>query len=224
MINDTNLLLEKIMAFEIAPDNDVFSFKARLCRENNWSDEYADLCINEYKRFIYLAAVSNQQITPSDAVDQVWHLHMLYTKSYWNELCLNILKSPLHHNPTKGGDIEKNRFIRQYQDTLKQYKYTFQETPPEDIWPEPQERFKDVDKFVRINAADITLVDKSKTTSLLVAIILFFILTIMKVESGILLFIQIAIGLYMFISVISFGSSKSSNKNKAEGNGCGGCG
>ena len=32
--------------------------------------------IEEYRKFVFLALVAGHQITPSDQVDQVWHLHL----------------------------------------------------------------------------------------------------------------------------------------------------
>jgi hypothetical protein len=74
-------------------------------------------------------------VTPSDTVDQAWHLHLIYTRHYWQELCDKILGLQLHHDPSAGGTVESNRFERQYEQTIESYKAAFGEAPPADIWP-----------------------------------------------------------------------------------------
>ena len=40
-------------------------------------------------------AFVGRHIGPSDEVDQAWHLHLVYTRSYWGEFCPNVLGKPL---------------------------------------------------------------------------------------------------------------------------------
>jgi uncharacterized protein (TIGR04222 family) len=79
--------------------------------------------------------VAGHPVSPSEDVDQVWHLHLAYTKSYWQEFCGEILKRPFHHNPTKGGAEESAKFETWYANTLASYRKFFGEEPPKDIWP-----------------------------------------------------------------------------------------
>ena len=74
--------------------------------------------IEEYKRFVFLAMAAGHPVTPLDEVDQVWHLHLCYTRSYWEDLCGEVLRAPLHHGPTRGGAAERARFDDQYRRTL----------------------------------------------------------------------------------------------------------
>ncbi len=108
---------QKLESFEIGSPSDGLTFAHRLARENNWSIAFSKSVVIEYKRFIYLIAISDHQMTPSDQMDQAWHLHMTYTRSYWVDLCRNTLGFELHHNPTKGGDNEGRKFRKQYQHT-----------------------------------------------------------------------------------------------------------
>ena len=59
----------------------------RLASENGWSREYAVRVMQEYRRFAFLAVAAGHPVSPSDAVDQAWHLHLVYTRSYWDEFC-----------------------------------------------------------------------------------------------------------------------------------------
>lgn len=128
---------EAILAFELDEPEASFSFSRRLARENRWTPEFAVRAIDEYKRFLILCAEAGHPVTPPDAVDQVWHLHLCYTDSYWNRLCGGVLGFPLHHGPTKGGDAERSKFESWYEATWESYERIFGEAPPEDIWPSP---------------------------------------------------------------------------------------
>lgn len=133
-------LWQRLQAFEIDNENTRFSFCQRLARENAWSLSYAQAVVEEYKRFLFLCVATEHPHTPSDEVDQAWHLHLSYTRSYWDELCAKVLQCPLHHNPTKGGRQEGDKFQHWYQRTLATYHEYFG-TPPTDIWPSAERRF-----------------------------------------------------------------------------------
>ncbi|MDP2344006.1 MAG: hypothetical protein Q8O67_23815 [Deltaproteobacteria bacterium] len=117
------------------------SFVARLARENGWGLAHAERVVVEYRRFVFLAVASGHAVTPSEQVDQAWHLHLVYTRSYWDELCAGVLRRPLHHGPTKGGPDEGERFDGQYRATLASYARLFDDDAPADIWPAPEVRF-----------------------------------------------------------------------------------
>ncbi len=102
-------LWDKIESFQLDDLNANFTFSKRLARDNGWTFTFSKKVIAEYKKFIYLCCISENPITPSDAVDQAWHLHLTYTKSYWKDFCSNTLNREIHHNPTKGGDSEQQK-------------------------------------------------------------------------------------------------------------------
>ena len=125
--------------YTIGPEQAALSFADRLARENGWKPAFAARVIEEYKRFAFLAATSGHELTPSDAVDQAWHLHLTYTRDYWERFC-PLLGVALHHGPTAGGQDERHRFYRQYADTLAAYEAAFGERAPPDIWPSARQR------------------------------------------------------------------------------------
>lgn len=135
-------LLLKLESFEIDPPDVEFPFAARLARENSWTQEYSHRVIFEYKRFVWLAMRSGHPVTPSEEVDEAWHLHLCYTRSYWDEMCGQILGRPLHHGPTQGGAAEGEKFVDWYERTLSSYRQYFGEEPPADIWPSSEMRFR----------------------------------------------------------------------------------
>ncbi len=145
----------------IEPAGAALTFTARLARENGWTQSYAQAVVQDYKRFLYLAAHSPQPVTPSDEVDQAWHLHLAYSRHYWDVLCGQILERRLHHGPTEGGEAEGARYWRQYEETLQLYRSVFGQEPPAEIWPSAKVRFSG--RTLRIDAERYWLVPRRLT-------------------------------------------------------------
>ena len=154
-------LWQRIADHRIGPADASLSFTARLARENRWSPEHAGRVIGEYKRFCYLAMTAGHEVTPSDAVDQVWHLHLVYTRMYWLDFCPQVLGRSLHHGPTRGGAAEGGRYDEQYRRTLASYERCFGHPPPADLWPAPELRFGRDLGFVRVNRHACWLLPRS---------------------------------------------------------------
>ena len=133
-----------------APDAS-FCFSRRLARENNWSPSFARRVVTEYRRFLFLCQSAGHACCPSDEVDQTWHLHLTYTRSYWDDLCRQTLQQPLHHEATRGGPAEHQKHVDMYHQTLASYRRFFQQEPPADIWPPAQQRFAASRHFRRVN-------------------------------------------------------------------------
>lgn len=150
MTENQKLLWERLEEFEIDDPNSDYTFSMRLAQENLWDISYALDVINEYKRFLFLACTVEHPVTPSDQVDQAWHLHLIYTKSYWVFLCKEILKREIHHGPTPGGKKAGENYTDFYNQTLVSYRLIFNEEPPKDIWPNTERRFSEI-HFRRIN-------------------------------------------------------------------------
>ncbi len=127
-----------------------FGFANRLARDNGWSLEFANRIIDEYKKFAYLAVATDHEVTPSDEVDQAWHLHLTYTRHYWGEFT-EILGEPLHHGPTQGTGSDKLRFDDNYTNTKASYQKEFGHPPPDDIWPSAEIRFGHAPFYQRVN-------------------------------------------------------------------------
>ncbi|WIA54817.1 hypothetical protein N6H05_17395 [Sphingobium sp. WTD-1] len=150
-----------LSGYEIGPPDAAFSFTARLARENGWAVAYAARVVEEYKRFCFLVVTGTDQQTPSDAVDQAWHLHLTYTRDYWERFCPQILGRPLHHEPTKGGPVEQGRFFNQYARTLRRYEQVFGVSPPADIWPGAAQRLLDDPRARRVHPRDALILSRS---------------------------------------------------------------
>jgi hypothetical protein len=135
-------LLVRLESFEIDEAEVSFPFSARLARENGWSHGFSRRVVVEYKRFVWLAMRAGHPVTPSEEVDEAWHLHLCYTRSYWDRMCGEILGKPLHHGPTEGGKKEDEKFANWYARTLESYRVHFGEEPHADIWPPAAIRFR----------------------------------------------------------------------------------
>ena len=151
-----------ILSFPLDDPKSGLKFSTRLAQENQWSSDFTSRAITEYRRFLILCAEVDHPVTPPDAVDQVWHLHLCYTESYWNDLCGKVLQRPLHHGPTRGGSEEQNKFHDWYEKTKTSYEELFNEKPPIDIWPSSEKRFSH--NFRRIDMKSNLVISKPRLT------------------------------------------------------------
>jgi hypothetical protein len=148
------LLAQRLDDFHFDRDPGLPDFTARLARENAWSREYTARVTQEYKRFVRLAVTDSETVSPSDAVDQAWHLHLTYSRQYWDQFCVGVLGRPLHHHPSAGDAAARRRCIADYERTLMLYREVFGEPPPSDIWPASKLRFGRDLCWARVNVAD----------------------------------------------------------------------
>ncbi len=108
-------------------------FSVKLARAEGWSAAFTARVIGEYRRFLYLTQVSDRQVTPSQIVDAAWHMHLTFTRDYWDDLCLNVIGTPVHHQPC-AGDEEMPRYRNQFAATKALYEAEFGHEPPVEIW------------------------------------------------------------------------------------------
>lgn len=134
------VLYRRLLDFQFDEPGTELTFTARLARENGWSRRYAERVIDEYKKFAFLSVVAEHVVCPSEDVDEAWHLHLTYTRSYWHSFCA-LLGRPLHHHPTKGGPTELAKHKHWYEQTLASYGQWFGGDPPRAIWPPAEQRF-----------------------------------------------------------------------------------
>jgi len=134
MTAEQSKLWQRLEAFDFDDGRPLQTFAQRLAEENHWSLGFAKRVIDEYRRFLFLAVAAGHPVTPSHAVDEAWHLHLNYTRSYWERLCKDVLRQPLHHDPTRGGAAEDRKFADWYERTRQSYEEFFGHAPPADIW------------------------------------------------------------------------------------------
>lgn len=153
------LLWQKIQDFQLDDPKAKLTFSQRLARENAWSLKYTQEVIEEYKKFMFLLCVCAHPVTPSDQIDQVWHLHLIYTQNYWEDFCDGVLGKKVHHGPTKGGLQENKKYTNLYELTQEAYHKYFEAMPPKEIWWETEKRFKQI-QFQRVNTHTHWIVPK----------------------------------------------------------------
>jgi hypothetical protein len=149
----------------VGPETAALPFVERLARENGWRRAHAARVFEEYRRFCFLAVTCGHVVTPSDAVDQAWHLHLTYTRDYWERFCPHVLGRPLHHGPTAGGAQEQHRFFLHYADTLRSYERVFG-PPPADLWPDAGRRLTQDHKARRVHPRDAFIVPRGHALAL----------------------------------------------------------
>lgn len=114
---------ETIQCFSFEESTQEYSFETRLAFENRWSHYFTKRAIEEYKKFIFLATISNQMVSPSETVDMVWHQHLIYTESY-QKLSDNIGKK-IAHIPSTHNPKERDTFIKALEYTKALYEQYF---------------------------------------------------------------------------------------------------
>lgn len=101
------------------------------------SPQNASVYSVEYLRFMHLKAACDVEgvrsiLAPSPAIDELWHQHLLDTKSYrMLETVLLPNGGFIDHNPFKD---EQDRYPERLEYTLLLYKDRFLAEPPEHIW------------------------------------------------------------------------------------------
>lgn len=128
-------LWERIERFELDDPQVSVTFSDKLRQEQPWSKAFTHQAITEYKRFMFLCVVLPQGASPSKIVDEVWHLHLTYTKSYWIDFCRDTLGQDVHHIPSTGGKEQQQKHQDWYADTLQWYAQYFGIQAPAQIWP-----------------------------------------------------------------------------------------
>ena len=100
------------------------SFINNLMAEHLIDFNIASKWILEYKKYLALSYFTDEMVSPSEKVDQVWHLHMTYTEHY-RKTCQQILGKPFKHTPSLGGNNEGDKYKKIYEATLDLYRAIF---------------------------------------------------------------------------------------------------
>lgn len=125
-------LYERIRDAELGPWPDA-AFVGRVARQNGWAGDFAADAVRHYRRFLYLALVAKQEISPSAIIDAVWHVHLEDEKAY-ADFCLNVLGRYLDHRPGHGRTDARGLYA-QYRAALVLYEEEFSEPPDVVFWP-----------------------------------------------------------------------------------------
>jgi len=91
-------LWKRIQEFKFDKSYKDYGFAIRLATENNWSLNFTERSLLEYKKFMYMAATGGKMVSPSEIVDMIWHQHLIFTNSY-KEFC-KLLNKNIEHIPS----------------------------------------------------------------------------------------------------------------------------
>jgi uncharacterized membrane protein YgcG len=124
-------LWQKISSFNMDEMEGDYNFSVRLASENGWTKYMTEKAILEYKKFMYLAAISENKVSPSEIVDIVWHQHLIFTQSY--ELFCALLGRKIEHIPSTHNPAKESQFKQAMRNTQQLYRENFG-NQPEEIW------------------------------------------------------------------------------------------
>jgi hypothetical protein len=132
------------------------------------------------------------------------------------------LQKEIHHNPTKGGQFEADKYDNYYSLSKSIYTAKFGNSPPNDIWQDNQTRFSDID-FQRINRRNYWIIKKPVlSTNFFFPIIFFIPLLFIQASRGNIFLILFAaiIGIIAFISIVKARRGKGSEDSGSGTTGC----
>jgi hypothetical protein len=125
---------DKITEMFGGTDASTKAFADKISRKHQCSLSYAIKAVNEYKKFLYLAVISDFHVTPSQAIDKVWHEHILFTQAY-GIFCKEIIEYELNHHPELlPVEEQTERYHAQYLSTIELYIKEFDKLPPANVW------------------------------------------------------------------------------------------
>ncbi|MEM7618019.1 MAG: hypothetical protein AAF244_01415 [Pseudomonadota bacterium] len=111
----SDLLAQK----EIIDKLDLEPIKFKLMKEEGWSLEQVDEIEPLYKGYLFLhIALPHLVHVPTEAIDEMWHTHILDTQKYMKD-CLECFGYYLHHYPYLGINGEED-----YQDLQDKFAVT----------------------------------------------------------------------------------------------------
>lgn len=92
-----------------------------------WSDDLAKQAVKHYQNFLKLIQMfPDEELVPTRAVDEVWHCHILDTRSYV-DWCNQVFGQYLHHDPDfgRGGQKQTAKLKEAFEKTNLLYRQVF---------------------------------------------------------------------------------------------------
>jgi hypothetical protein len=106
---------------------DLNQISMKLSKKIGWTQVSAERACFLYKRFLFLQKKYGEKyiLSPSEDIDEVWHMHILDTKKY-QEDCEFIFGKILHHVPTYGNkesnfkafELTQDLYHKEYNDYI----------------------------------------------------------------------------------------------------------
>jgi hypothetical protein len=124
-------LWDRLQAYAFPLDQNGRRLDTVLASEERIDLKRIPAAIEEYRRFLYLAATSGETVAPSPFVDRLWHRHLSETQAYTEDLCGRIIGRVIHHRTGRPYAADDPAYAR----TLEHYQSEFERRPDRRIWP-----------------------------------------------------------------------------------------
>ena len=195
MTEKQRALWEAIRRFSFDETIEEYGFETRLAYENKWTHYVTKQAIEEYKKFMFLASISNQMVSPSEIVDTVWHQHLIFSKSY-ERLC-QITGKKIEHIPSTHNPHNHSVFKTAKEHTTTLYELYFGKQNPY-FW---DNHYLEKTQITTDNTALRRRIIKIACISVLLYLPLYFLLKplIVTIESKVFILFTIIVELVLFI-------------------------
>lgn len=196
MTEKERALWETISMFSFDETIEEYGFETRLADENEWTHHVTKTAIIEYKKFIFLASVSNKMVSPSKIVDIVWHQHLIFSKSY-DKLC-QLAGKKIEHIPSTHNPLNQSEFRTAKENTTAMYESYFGKQDPH-FWDAVY-----FDKTQLANDPELRpRIIKMTVISVLLYIPVYYFLkpVIITTESSFFMFFSIIAALFLFFFI-----------------------
>jgi hypothetical protein len=97
------------------PSNFIYNFRL----DHLLSEEVANLYVDEYRKFLFISAVTGSVQTPSEEIDLAWHYHIEHLEEYILNSQTVMEGKTFIHNPADGAEGEDDKYRGIYDGTLK---------------------------------------------------------------------------------------------------------
>ena len=123
-----------------------------------WDNPKKQIAIREFRRFFTLKIKYNDHqhtlLSPGPVIDNIWHEFLLRPQQYY-DYCMLVSGKIINHFPKTDENV-----IERYKNTIKYYKETFNEQPPDFMWPYAKDYTKDYAKKNNISKMVIYVIDE----------------------------------------------------------------
>jgi hypothetical protein len=120
---DERRRVEELAAFDFTP------VRRRLVQQGSLTEEWADIAILEFRRYLAVRLLSPGPVMMLSAVvDEVWHASILFTRLY-ADLCQRVFGHFLHHDPEMQPIVDPGAEWRVFEE-----RYTVLFGPPGALW------------------------------------------------------------------------------------------
>ena len=120
---DERRSVEELATFDFTP------VRRRLVQQGSLSEEWVDVAILEFRRYLALRLLSPSPVMMLSAdVDEVWHTTILFTRLY-ADLCRRVFGHFLHHDPETDPITDPRAEWRLFEE-----RYTVLFGPPGALW------------------------------------------------------------------------------------------